>query len=54
MKRMDLSTKDILKSDYRVFKGYTVKFKTRTESLEQHYVVPWEMTHEDCKKTVIH
>lgn len=54
MRRLDLSAKEILKSNYRVFKGYTVNFKTRTESLEQHFVVPWEMTHEDCKKPVLH
>jgi hypothetical protein len=53
MKRRDLS-KEALKSNHRIFKGYSVKLKTRAENLEQHYVVPWEMTHEDCKYPTTH
>ncbi len=54
MRRLDLSAKDIMKSNYRVLKGYTVQYENKTETLEQHYVVPWEMTHKDWKKPVVH
>ena len=50
MRRMDILNKDVLRKNYRVYKGYSVKIKTKTEDLEQHYVVPWELAHEDCKK----
>ena len=54
MRRMDLLEKDVSKSSYRVFKGYSVIVKSRTESLDEHYVVPWEMTHKEWKKPVYH
>lgn len=54
MRRLDLSVKDVSKVNHRVFKGYSVVAKNRTESLEEHYVVPWEMTEKEWKKPVYH
>lgn len=53
MKRIDLS-KEALKSNHRIFKGYSVKLKTRVERIEQHFIVPWEMNHDNCKNPVTH
>lgn len=55
MRRQDLSIREVSKRNYQVFKGYSINFKeNRTKGLEEHYVVPWEMTHEDWKKPVYH
>lgn len=51
MRRLDLVDREVSSRNYRVFKGYTVKTKRKTEILEQHFVVPWEMAHDDCKKS---
>ena len=48
---MDLVKKEELERNYRVFKGYSVKLKSKKEEVKEHYVVPWEMAHEECKKT---
>lgn len=48
---VDLLKKDEVERNYRVFKGYSVRVKDKKERLDQHYVVPWELPHEECKKT---
>jgi len=50
MMRYDLVNKEVFRKDYRVFKGYSVKIKSILQRSEEHFVVPWEMPHEECKK----
>jgi len=50
MRRTELDTKDVLTRNYRVYKGYTVRTRSRTVIMEQHFVVPWEMPRDDTKK----
>lgn len=49
MRSLNWKNKEMAGKDFRVFKGYPVKMKKKEESVEQHYVVPWELTHEECK-----
>jgi len=34
----------------KIYKGYCVQSKKKEESLEQHYIVPWELTQGDKTK----
>ena len=52
MRITDWLDKEEMAKKYQVFKGYPVKERNRKESMEQHYVVPWEMPHEECKKQI--
>lgn len=52
MRNSDWVNKDVERKDYRVFKGYSVKMRKQNESVDQRYVVPWEMPHEECKKLI--
>lgn len=50
MKRFEIADKDFIRKNYRVYKGYSVKTKDRKEDLQQHFIVPWELIHDDRKK----
>lgn len=50
MKRYEIANIDLIRKNYRVYKGYSVKEKNRKENLEQHFIVPWELIHDDRKK----
>ena len=50
-----MENRDVLRKDYRVYKGYTVKTRKRVEIFDQQFIVPWEMTHDTpntFKKTI--
>lgn len=51
MRRLDVGNREVFSKDYRVFKGYSVKTKKRIEIFEQQFIVPWEMVHDDGKKS---
>ncbi len=46
----DYINRDGIAKNYPIFKGYSVKTRNKRKSTDEHYVVPWEMVHVDCKK----
>jgi len=52
MNKMERTRRDLADKKYQVFKGYRVKVvKKSWETVEQQFVVPWEMKHEEWKAT---
>ena len=49
-RNIKFSSKEIGRG-YQVFKENPIKIKKKKVDIEQHYVVPWELTHEEFKKS---
>lgn len=48
-KIQDYISKEVVAKAYPIFKGYPVKTKNKRTNFEEHYIVPWEMNHVECK-----
>ncbi|MCY1719316.1 hypothetical protein OU798_03130 [Prolixibacteraceae bacterium Z1-6] len=51
MKRNDKLWRDVEKANYPVFGEYPVKDKKKENDVTRKYVVPWELTNGDIKKS---
>jgi len=50
MNKMERTRRDLADKKYQVFKGYRVKIVRKSwDVIEQQFVVPWEMKHDECK-----
>jgi len=43
MKKEKKLYRAIARTDFKIFKGYSVKLKSTKTELEQHFIVPWEL-----------